>query len=92
MTDITTYLPRVHYATDGNQHTEAIKIVAEYAAHKHNNLDGIEKLQGYCDAIETLHQFYGHMPPELDKTRNAVRKAIFSLLDETEQARFSRAM
>jgi len=89
---IENYIEPVQRATQDNDHTGAIKLVAMYAAEKHKNLEGVRKLQDCCDAIDILWRFHGYMPQSLDAERRAVRKAIFSLLDDAEQKRFNSVM
>lgn len=79
---------RVAKLTQDNRHTEARLLIAQYVIKKHNTLQGTEKLVKACKAIQTLHNFYGHMSPELSKMRKSIENAIFSFLNEEESKVF----
>lgn len=87
-TAIESYLNKAAECTNYNNHTGAIKVMATYVCKKHNQLLEVSNLAAYCDAIDKLHEFYGHMPSELRKIREDLTASIESLLNDSERALF----
>lgn len=85
------YVSAVKNATEINDHTGAIVIMAQYVAKKHNQLEGVDKLIKYAQAVETLHDFYGHMPASLNEIRDEVGDRIESFLSADEKQAFDKA-
>ncbi len=82
------YITAVQRATDLNDHTGAIVLMAQYVAKKHNRLEGVDKLFKSAQAVETLHDFYGHMPDYLNKIRDEVAARCESFMTEGEVKAF----
>ena len=85
------YVECVQRATDENDHTGAIVLMAQYVTKKHNRLEGVDKLVKYAQAVETLHDFYGHMPDYLNKIRDEVAARCESFMDSFEASAFRGA-
>ena len=85
------YVSAVQHATDENDHTGAIVLMAQYTAKKHNQLEGVDKLIKSAMAVETLHDFYGHMPDYLNTIRDEVALRIESFLNADETKAFHNA-
>lgn len=86
-----TYVESVQRATDINDHTGAIVLMAQYVTKKHNKLEGVDKLVKAAQAVETLHDFYGHMPDYLNRIRDEVAAQIESFMDSFEASAFRGA-
>ncbi len=87
MTMLNEYVELVQRATDTNDHTGAIILMAGYTARKHNKLECVGALVKAAYAVETLQTFYGHMPDYLNRIRDEVAARIESfLLDDEKQA------
>ncbi len=84
------YITAVQKATDINDHTGAIVLMAQYVAKKHNRLEGVDKLIKSAQAVETLHDFYGHMPDYLNKIRNEVAARCESFMIDGEAKAFQQ--
>lgn len=93
MTDpIEPYLKAIKRATQENEHTYAVKLIAMYVARKHNELDGVYKLERCCDAISVLEDFYKHITSELKILRDDITASCFNLLNENEIKSFKEVL
>lgn len=88
MTMLNDYVELVQRATQNNDHTGAIILMAQYAAKKHSQLEGVYALVKSAYAVETLHGFYGHMPAYLNQIRDEVGDRIESFLSADEKQAF----
>lgn len=75
---------KVTAATDCNQHTTAIKHIAQHV----NDL----RLVQCCEAVETLHNFYGHMPPALAQIRDELRDRALARLSPRDAESLNNSM
>lgn len=91
MSILNDYVTAVQRATDENDHTGAIVLMAQFAAKKHNQLAGVDALIKSAQAVETLQSFYGHMPDYLNTIRNDVAARIESFLFDDEKQAFHNA-
>ena len=75
---------KVAVATRYNQHTAAIKHIAQHV----NDL----RLVQCCEAVETLHNFYGHMPPALAQIRDELRDKALARLSPRDAESLNNSM
>ncbi len=85
------YVEIVQRMTDENDHTGAIVVMAQYVTKKHNRMEGVDKLVKSAQAVETLHDFYGHMPDYLNKIRDEVAARCESFMSAEEVKAFHGA-
>lgn len=91
MTMLNEYVELVRRATQDNDHTGAIILMAGYTARKHSQLEGVGALVKTAYAVETLQEFYGHMPNYLNTIRDDVAASIESFLSTEEKQVFHNA-
>tara|TARA_R110000868_G_scaffold401005_1_gene676273 strand:+ start:410 stop:706 length:297 start_codon:yes stop_codon:yes gene_type:complete len=82
----------VRLATQNNEHTLALELIADYVRNKHKGIEGVGCLVQSVRAIYTLHDFYKCLPTELASIRFDIQNAIFSFLDEEETKTFKKAL
>lgn len=92
MKKIDTYVESVRKATDENQHTLALRFIAEYVKSKDPSCDYVRKLIKACDAIEVLHDLHGHLTPRLSSERNELHNSIFCMMPLDECRKFEKVM
>lgn len=90
--EFNTFVNCVKNATQENNHTGALKFIAVYIARKHNRLPKVDKLFNAVEALETLHDYYGNLTPELAIIRQDLHNTAFTLLSIEEARAFHAAM
>ena len=85
------YISTVRTQTQDNDHVGAIITMAQYVAKKHNQLEGVDKLVKSAMAVETLLQFYGHMPVYLNTIRDEVAARCEAFMSAEEVKAFHDA-
>lgn len=83
------YIEAVKQATEENNHSNAVSIMAQYVV-KTRGASHSQLLQA-SQAVETLHDFYGHLTEQLKDIRDDVTDRIESFLTADEKAAFDGA-
>ena len=78
--------------TDENLHSEAVTLLAKYAAAKHNTLTGVDKLFKAAKGVGAINDLQGHVTDELNTVRRNVMDMCFNLLNEDERTLFYNSL